>query len=431
ILGVSNAAVQDFAVLVALTVSLTTSQTCFQITDGSILAARRSEYLAYRAVAYGLAKIVLLFVLAAAGVVGLFGSYTLPLLAITVVSLFLGWRMWPVERERRSDPPPRALVALDRQLDSRFHVFPSEPPRTLGHVDFHRRESRRLLLHRLATRRGPQLHPGVGVEVPLRARLDPRPPAEFADVEHAPPPRGHHGPDGGARCRAGVHRHDDRRRDRVRSALSRAATVPPRDVAEGWDPTVQSTIQRGPPPGCAHRDGQHARAVHLGILDHRPRVAGPSRLAAARVGPRRAVDVGGRLVALSAADSDQARDPSDVGLKGNRTKRLVAAFSVFHAQDVRVRPSERGAPSRRARVRRSSGASLRQSAEDSAIDGGPPEERKHREQERARGKHRFDLRAHEIGWRVGGDESVVHCDQHPHRGGEHTEDEDGLRGLHP
>src|SRR5947209_19936914 len=81
ILRVSNAAAaQEFAVLVVLSVALTTSQTCFQITDGSILAARKSEYLAYRAVAYGLAKIALLFTVAAAGVVGLLGSYTLPLL---------------------------------------------------------------------------------------------------------------------------------------------------------------------------------------------------------------------------------------------------------------------------------------------------------------------------------------------------------------
>src|SRR5207244_13520766 len=94
ILRVSNAAAaQEFAVLVVLSVALTTSQTCFQITDGSILAARKSEYLAYRAAAYGLAKIALVFTVAAAGVVGLLGSYTLPLLAITVVSFFLVWRV--------------------------------------------------------------------------------------------------------------------------------------------------------------------------------------------------------------------------------------------------------------------------------------------------------------------------------------------------
>src|SRR5207247_7483731 len=112
ILVVSNAAVQDFAVLVALTVTLTTSQTCFQITDGSILAARKSQYLAYRAVAYGLAKIALVFALAAGGVVGLFGSYTLPLLAITIVSFFLVRRVWPARNEKGVPTRFRELASL-------------------------------------------------------------------------------------------------------------------------------------------------------------------------------------------------------------------------------------------------------------------------------------------------------------------------------
>src|SRR2546426_4871037 len=110
ILRVSNAAAaQEFVVLVVLSVALTTSQTCFQITDGSILAARKSEYLAYRAVAYGLAKIALLFAVAAAGVVGLLGSYTLPLFAITVVSLFLVWRGWRAAGGRERPPPNPAV----------------------------------------------------------------------------------------------------------------------------------------------------------------------------------------------------------------------------------------------------------------------------------------------------------------------------------
>ncbi len=82
---------QQFVVLVLLTVVLTGSQTSFQITDGSILAARRSQYLAYRAVAYGLVKILLLFALVEATVVGLFGAYTLPLFAVTLVSFFGNW----------------------------------------------------------------------------------------------------------------------------------------------------------------------------------------------------------------------------------------------------------------------------------------------------------------------------------------------------
>src|SRR5436309_4278964 len=113
ILRVSNAAAaQEFAVLVVLSVALTTSQTCFQITDGSILAARKSEYLAYRAVAYGLAKIALVFALAAGGVVGLFGSYTLPLLASTVVSFFLVQRVWPARNAKGVPTRLRELASL-------------------------------------------------------------------------------------------------------------------------------------------------------------------------------------------------------------------------------------------------------------------------------------------------------------------------------
>ena len=131
ILRVSNAAAaQEFAVLVVLSVALTTSQTCFQITDGSILAARKSEYLAYRAVAYGLAKIALVFTVAAAGVVGLFGAYTLPLLAITVVSLFLVWRVWPVRNENGIPTRIRELSSLS--IGNWIHGFTYSLPSRLG-----------------------------------------------------------------------------------------------------------------------------------------------------------------------------------------------------------------------------------------------------------------------------------------------------------
>src|SRR5437667_4211004 len=130
VLRVSNAAAQEFAVLVVLSVALTTSQTCFQITDGSILAARKSEYLAYRAVAYGLAKIALLFTVAAAGVVGLLGSYTLPLLAITVVRLFLVWRVWPARNENGIPTRLRELSSLS--FGNWIHGFTYSLPSRLG-----------------------------------------------------------------------------------------------------------------------------------------------------------------------------------------------------------------------------------------------------------------------------------------------------------
>src|SRR5712692_4842099 len=120
----------EFAVLVALSVALTTSQTCFQITDGSILAARKSEYLAYRAVAYGLAKIALVFAVAAAGVVGLFGSYTLPLLAITVVSFFLVRRAWPGRNDKGVPTRFRELASLS--VGNWIHGLTYSLPSRLG-----------------------------------------------------------------------------------------------------------------------------------------------------------------------------------------------------------------------------------------------------------------------------------------------------------
>ncbi len=93
VLTVSNdlAVLQILPALVVIAVVQTTSQTCFQITDASILAARKSEYLAYRAVSYGIAKIILLFALLSEGVVGLSAAYTLPLLVVMLVLSAGNW----------------------------------------------------------------------------------------------------------------------------------------------------------------------------------------------------------------------------------------------------------------------------------------------------------------------------------------------------
>ena len=120
----------EFAALVGLSVALTASQTCFQVTDGSILAARKSEYLAYRAVAYGLAKIVLVFALIAAAAVGLFGSYTLPLLAITLVSFYLVRRVWPARNEKGVPTRLRDLASLS--AGNWVHGFMYSLPSRLG-----------------------------------------------------------------------------------------------------------------------------------------------------------------------------------------------------------------------------------------------------------------------------------------------------------
>jgi O-antigen/teichoic acid export membrane protein len=95
VLAISNAAAQQVLFLVTLAVVLTASQTWFQITDSGILAARRSQLLAFRAIGYGVVKIVVLFAVVGAGVSGLFGAYVIPLLVVVVVSLVIVDRLWP------------------------------------------------------------------------------------------------------------------------------------------------------------------------------------------------------------------------------------------------------------------------------------------------------------------------------------------------
>jgi len=103
VLVVSKDAGSQLAFLVLLTVVLTTSQTWFQITDSGILAARRSQFLGTRAIAFGVVKIVVLFAIAGAGASGLFSAYVLPLLAVVVASLFFVDRLWP-ERNEKGTP---------------------------------------------------------------------------------------------------------------------------------------------------------------------------------------------------------------------------------------------------------------------------------------------------------------------------------------
>src|SRR6059058_3913790 len=151
------------------------------------------------------------------------------------------------QRTRGPGPTPRGRLALRGQLALRPRLFPAESRRPGPHVDLHRIRPNLLLLHRASARGGPQLHPRGGIQVPLRARLDPRPPAGIADGEHASAPRGDPRTDGRPRGRARADRHDDRRRDAVRRPLSRAAAVPPRDAPEGRHPDLQGPVQRGPP----------------------------------------------------------------------------------------------------------------------------------------------------------------------------------------
>lgn len=112
VLGASGAAGSAFAVLVALTVVLTTSQTCLEMMDAAIIAARQSRTIALRGAAHGFSKIALVLALVHAGVVGLSSAYTVPLLGITIVSFFLVRRMWAVRNEGGVPHRFRAVASL-------------------------------------------------------------------------------------------------------------------------------------------------------------------------------------------------------------------------------------------------------------------------------------------------------------------------------
>jgi len=98
--------------LVGISAILTVSQIWFQVTDGVILAAGRSQILAYRALAYGIVKIGLVLVMVSAGAAGLFAAYTVPLLLIVIASFLLVPRLWPKENPAGTPYRFRAVANL-------------------------------------------------------------------------------------------------------------------------------------------------------------------------------------------------------------------------------------------------------------------------------------------------------------------------------
>src|SRR5207302_2717667 len=196
-------------------------------------------------------------------------------------------------------------------------------------ADLSRREPGLVLLHRLAAGGGPQLHPRGGREIPLRPRLDPGSAARLLDVEHAPSPRDHHGALGDLGHRPRVHRYDDRRRDAVWDAWPRPAIVPPRDAAESGHPTVQGTVQRGPPADRPDRDGEHARRGDARVLRHPPDPRRAGRWAATRLGHRWDVGLGGRLAPVAAADAEQGGATGDVGRAKGLSGRSPSVYGFW------------------------------------------------------------------------------------------------------
>src|SRR5438552_13105138 len=216
------------------------------------------------------------------------------------------------ERTWGPRPPPRARLALRGQLALRPRLFPAEPRRPGPPADLHRVRPDLLFLHRAAARGGPQLHPRVGVQVPLRARIDPRPPAGFADGEHASPPHGDPRPDGRPRRRARAGRHDDPRGDAIRRALPGLAAVPPRHAPQGRHPDLQGPVQRGPPAPGLDRPRRHVGYLDRRLLPRRPAAPREPGLVAPGLGPRGRPGPRSRVVALPTESSERTRTPTRV-----------------------------------------------------------------------------------------------------------------------
>lgn len=112
VLRLGDVPAAEMPYLLGISVMLTVSQIWFQITDGAILAAGKSHILAYRSVAYGAAKIVLVVTVLSAGASGLFAAYTLPLLAVVLATFLLLRRLWPAENATGTPHGLREIATL-------------------------------------------------------------------------------------------------------------------------------------------------------------------------------------------------------------------------------------------------------------------------------------------------------------------------------
>src|SRR5207247_9659939 len=82
------------------------------VRNGAFIAARKAQIAAAELCAYGLLKIVLLLVLPAAGVVGLFAAYTIPLFPVMLTGFVLLPRTCPGENPTGTPHAIRDIAGL-------------------------------------------------------------------------------------------------------------------------------------------------------------------------------------------------------------------------------------------------------------------------------------------------------------------------------
>lgn len=112
VLTLGNVGYDELFLFAGISVVLTVSQIWVQVTDGAILAAGKSQYLAYRAVAYGMIKVGVIVTVVAAGAAGLLAAYGVPMLVIVIASFLLIPRLWPRENESGSPHGLREIATL-------------------------------------------------------------------------------------------------------------------------------------------------------------------------------------------------------------------------------------------------------------------------------------------------------------------------------
>ena len=98
--------------LIGLSLAFTVGTVWTFVMNGAFIAARKAQIPAAELCAYGLLKIVLLLALPAAGVVGLFAAYTIPLLPVMLTSFVLLPRTWPGENPNGRPHALRDIAGL-------------------------------------------------------------------------------------------------------------------------------------------------------------------------------------------------------------------------------------------------------------------------------------------------------------------------------
>jgi O-antigen/teichoic acid export membrane protein len=98
--------------LLGLSLALTVCTVWSWVMNGAFLAAGKAQIASTALLGHGLLKLLILVSIVSAGVVGLFAAYTIPLLAVVLVTFLLLPRVWPVENPGGTSHSLREVASL-------------------------------------------------------------------------------------------------------------------------------------------------------------------------------------------------------------------------------------------------------------------------------------------------------------------------------